>query len=63
MNVKIKEDYVAKARSDRIKAYLLSKALRKEDCTDAEVKKIYKLSDVEFDVAVEILITEGIVEK
>lgn len=63
MNVKIKEDYVAKARSDRIKAYLLSKALRKEDCTDAEVKKIYKLSDVEFDVAVEILITDGIVEK
>ena len=63
MTLKIKDDYVAKARSERVKAYLLSKALHKKDCTDAEMKKVYKMSDAEFDVAADILIKEGIAEK
>jgi hypothetical protein len=63
MGLKIKDDYVAKVRSDRIRAYLLSMALKKEDCTDTEIKKIYKMSDAEFDVAADILIKEGIAEK
>ena len=63
MTLKIKDDFVANARSDRIKAYLLSKALRKEICTDAEMKKIYKMSDADFDAAADILIKEGVAEK
>ena len=63
MGLKIKDDYAAKARSERIKGYLLSKALRKEECTDAEMKKIYKMSDAEFDAAADILIKEGVAEK
>ena len=63
MALKIKESIVAKARSERIEAYLLSKALRKEDCPDAEIKKVYKLSDADFDAAVDILVSSGSVEK
>jgi len=63
MGLKIKKDYVAKARSDRIKAYLLSKALKKKDCTDAEIKMVYGLSDADFDEAADILIKDGFAEK
>lgn len=63
MGLGIKDKYITEANSNHIKAYLLSKALRKEVCTDAEMKKIYKMSDAEFDVAADILIKEGIAEK
>ena len=63
MGLKIKDDYVAKARSDRIRAYLLSKALKKRDCTDVEIKKIYGLSDADFEAAANILVKDGIAER
>ncbi len=63
MGLKIKDDYVAKARSDRIRAYLLSKALKKRDCTDVEIKKIYGLSDADFEAAADILVKDGIAER
>lgn len=63
MSIKIKDNYVAKAHSERIKAYLLNKALRKEEYSDEEIKKTYKMSDVDFDAAVDILLNDGIVEK
>ena len=63
MTLKIKDNYVTKARSDIIRAYLLSKALKKKDCTDAEIKKVYGLSDADFDAAADILIKDGTAEK
>lgn len=63
MIIKIKDSLVTETNSNRIKAYLLSKALRKEVVSDAEIKKVYGLSDADFDTAVDKLVSEGIVEK
>ena len=63
MGLKIKDDYVAKERSKRVIAYLLSRALHKKDCTDEEIKKVYKMSDADFDAAADILIKNGVAEK
>jgi hypothetical protein len=63
MKIKIKNSFVTEANSNRIKGYLLSKAMRKEDVTDAEIKKIYKMSDADFDAAVDVLVKDGIAEK
>ncbi len=57
--LKIKERILAKARSERIEAYVLSKALRKEECTDAHIKEVYHMSDSEFAAAADILIKDG----
>lgn len=63
MRLKIKHSEVVAVRAEQIKAYLLSKALRNEDCTDAEIKKVYKISDADFDAAADILIKGGVAEK
>ena len=63
MTLKIKDDYVADANSKRIAAYLTSKAMRKEACTDEEMMKIYSLTVAEFNRAADILIRDGIAEK
>ena len=63
MTIKIKDSLVIEANSSRIKAYLLSKALRKEDCPDAEIKKVYGLDDNDFKAAVDKLTADGDVEK
>lgn len=63
MTIKIKDSLVIEANSSRIKAYLLSKAMRKETVTDTEIKKVYGLNDTDFDTAVNKLVSEGSVEK
>lgn len=63
MVLKIKDDYVAASNSKKVAAYLTSKAMRKEPCDDAEIKKIYSLTDAEFKAAADILVAEGIAEK
>jgi len=61
--LKIKDDYVAIENSKKIAAYLTSKAMRKEACADAEVKKVYGLTDAEFEAAADILVKDGIAER
>ena len=63
MTIKIKDSIVTETNSNRIKGYLLSKALRKEPVTDAETKKTYGLTDKEFDAAVDKLIKDGAVDE
>lgn len=63
MALKIKEDVLAKARSVRVKAFLLSRTLQNKACTDDEIKSAYNMSDAEFDEAADILIQEGTAEK
>jgi len=63
MTIKIKDSLVTEANSNRIKAYLLSKAMRKEEVTEAEIKKVYGLSDADFNTAVDKLKADGVVEK
>jgi len=63
MGIKIKDNYVLEKRCAQVQAYLLSKALRNEDCTDDEIKKIYNISDADFDAVVDVLVKDGIVEK
>lgn len=63
MTIKIKDSFVTEANSNRIKGYLLSKAIRKEDVTDEEIKKVYSMADKEFDTAVDKLVNDGVVEK
>ena len=63
MAIKIKVSLVTEANSNRIKSYLLSKAMRKEDTTAAEIKKVYGMADKEFDAAVDKLVKDGMVEK
>lgn len=63
MGLKIKHSEVVTVRAERIKAYLLSKALRGLGCTDTEIKQIYHLSDDDFDEAAETLLQQGVVEK
>lgn len=63
MGIKIKDSFITEVNSKRIKGYLISKALRKEAVTDAEIKKVYKMADVDFDVAVDKLVKDGIVDK
>lgn len=63
MRIKIKDSLVVEANVNRIKAYLLSSALRKETCTDKDIKKAYNMSDADYDAAIDVLMTTGIVEK
>ena len=63
MTIKIKDSFVVEANSNRIKGYLLSKAMRKEACTDEEMMKIYSLTVAEFNRAADILIRDGIAER
>jgi len=63
MTIKLKYELVAKANSDRIRAYLLSKRLRGKDCTDAEIQTIYKMSDTDFKAATAVLVADGSVEE
>ena len=63
MTIKIKDSFVTEANSNRIKGYLLSKAMRKEDITDAEIKKVYGMDDKDFGTAVNKLVKDGIVDK
>jgi len=63
MSIKIKDSFVTEANSNRIKGYLLSKAMRKEEITDAEIKKVYGMGDTEFDLAVKKLVEDGVVDK
>lgn len=63
MIIKIKDSFVVEANSSRIKGYLLSKATRIEDVTDAEIKKVYGMADKEFNAAVDKLVSDGVVDK
>ncbi len=63
MGIKIKNSLIIETNANRIKSYLLSKALRHEDVSDAEIKKIYGISDKEFDEAVDKLLSDGDVDK
>lgn len=63
MTIKIKDSFVTEANSNRIKGYLLSKAMRKENVTDAEIKKVYGMGDTEFDAAVDKLVKDGVADK
>jgi hypothetical protein len=63
MTIKIKESFITEANSNRIKGYLLSKAMRKEEVTDAEIKKVYGMGETEFKAAVDKLVKDGVADK
>ena len=63
MAIKIKDSLVVETNAKRIKNYLLSKALRHEDVSDAETKKVYGMDDKEYAEAVDKLIKDGAVDK
>jgi hypothetical protein len=63
MTIKIKDSLVTEANSNRIKAYLLSKAMRKDEVTNAEIRKVYGMGEAEFNAAVDKLVKDGVAEK
>jgi len=62
MAIKIKESFVTEANASRIKGYLLSKALRKEEVSESEIKKVYGMNDSEFGAAVDKLVVDNVVD-
>ncbi len=63
MGIKIKNSFVIETNAKRVKNYLLSKALRYKEVSDAEIKKVYGMGDKEFDEAVDKLVKDGDVDK
>ncbi len=63
MGIKIKNSFIIETNAKRVKNYLLSKALRYEEVSDAEIKKVYGMVDKEFDEAVNKLLADGDVDK
>ena len=62
MAIKIKESFVTEANASRIKGYLLSKALRKEEVSELEIKKVYGMNDADFEAAVVKLVLDKVVD-
>ena len=63
MIIKIKESLIIETNAKRVKNYMLSKALRKEEVSAAEIKKVYGMGDKEYAEAVDKLIKDGAVDK
>ncbi len=63
MGIKIKDSFIIETNANRIKSYMLSKALCHEDVSDAEIKKIYGISDKEFGEAIDKLLKDFDLEK